>query len=133
VHLDLLGVFTEFNYYFCRTPHKLVVVLSRRSRRFVSEALPWEPMMKDPLKGLVIWPVPENKQLSVTLFKDPRTNEHEDKEWTFSIEDVSAIIQFFLCTYSQHSLNFHPWHTKLYCILGKSSSFTNNIMFYRHT
>lgn len=67
------------------------MVLSRRSRRFVSEALPWEPMMKYPLKGLVIWPVPENKQLSVTLFKDPRTNEHEDKEWTFSIEDVSVI------------------------------------------
>ncbi|KAF0747825.1 EH domain-binding protein 1 isoform X3, partial [Aphis craccivora] len=71
------------------TPNKLVVVLSRRSRRFVSEALPWEPTMRDPLRGVVIWPVPENKQLSVTLFKDPRTNEHEDKEWTFAIEDVS--------------------------------------------
>jgi len=64
-------------------------VLSRRSRRFVSEALPWEPTMRDPLRGVVIWPVPENKQLSVTLFKDPRSNEHEDKEWTFAIEDVS--------------------------------------------
>lgn len=64
-------------------------MLSRRSRRFVSEALPWEPTMRDPLRGVVIWPVPENKQLSVTLFKDPRSNEHEDKEWTFAIEDVS--------------------------------------------
>lgn len=75
--------------YYFRTPNKLVVVLSRRSRRFVSEALPWEPTMRDPLRGVVIWPVPENKQLSVTLFKDPRSNEHEDKEWTFAIEDVS--------------------------------------------
>ncbi|CAH1733100.1 EH domain-binding protein 1 isoform X3 [Aphis gossypii] len=73
------------------TPNKLVVVLSRRSRRFVSEALPWEPTMRDPLRGVVIWPVPENKQLSVTLFKDPRSNEHEDKEWTFAIEDVSNL------------------------------------------
>lgn len=63
--------------------------MSRRSRRFVSETLPWEPTMRDPLRGVVIWPVPENKQLSVTLFKDPRSNEHEDKEWTFAIEDVS--------------------------------------------
>ncbi|KAL4135081.1 hypothetical protein QTP88_006737 [Uroleucon formosanum] len=73
------------------TPNKLVVVLSRRSRRFVSEALPWEPTMRDPLRGVVIWPVPENKQLSITLFKDPRSNEHEDKEWTFAIEDVSNL------------------------------------------
>ncbi|XP_025415748.1 EH domain-binding protein 1-like protein 1 isoform X3 [Sipha flava] len=73
------------------TPNKLVVVLSRRSRRFVSEALPWEPTMRDPLRGIVIWPVPENKQLSITLFKDPRSNEHEDKEWTFAIEDVSNL------------------------------------------
>ncbi|VVC45262.1 EEIG1/EHBP1 N-terminal domain,Domain of unknown function DUF3585,Calponin homology domain [Cinara cedri] len=73
------------------TPNKLVVVLSRRSRRFVSDALPWEPTMKDPLKGVVIWPVPENKQLCVTLFKDPRTNNHEDKEWTLTIEDVNNL------------------------------------------
>lgn len=48
--------------------------------------------MRDPLRGVVIWPVPENKQLSITLFKDPRSNEHEDKEWTFAIEDVSLLL-----------------------------------------
>lgn len=68
--------------------------MSRRSRRFVSETLPWEPTMRDPLRGVVIWPVPENKQLSVTLFKDSRSNEHEDKEWTFAIEDVSNNVSF---------------------------------------
>jgi len=47
--------------------------------------------MKEPLRGIVIWPVPENKQFFLTLFKDLRTNEHEDKEWTFSIENVSLI------------------------------------------
>lgn len=47
--------------------------------------------MRDPLKGVVIWPVPENKNVSVTLFKDPRSNEMEDKEWTFIIEDVSNL------------------------------------------
>lgn len=73
------------------TPDKLVVVLTRKSRRFVSEILPWEPTMKEPLRGIVIWPVPENKQFFLTLFKDLRTNEHEDKEWTFSIENVNNL------------------------------------------
>lgn len=47
--------------------------------------------MKDPLRGLAIWPVPENKDISVTLFKDPRTQELEDKDWTFVLEDVRLI------------------------------------------
>jgi hypothetical protein len=44
--------------------------------------------MKDPLRGVVVWAVPENKEVSVTLFKDARTQAMEDKEWTFVIEDV---------------------------------------------
>ncbi|XP_069677156.1 EH domain-binding protein 1 isoform X2 [Periplaneta americana] len=71
-------------------PNKLSVVWTRRSRRVTSEALPWEPTMKDPLRGVVVWAVPENKEVSVTLFKDPRTQEMEDKDWTFVIEDVSS-------------------------------------------
>ena len=62
---------------------------ARRSRRVVSEALQWEPTMKDPLCGVVTWPVPENKEVAVTLFKDPRTHQLEDKDWTFVLEDVS--------------------------------------------
>uniref|UniRef100_A0A1B6EGK7 C2 NT-type domain-containing protein n=1 Tax=Clastoptera arizonana TaxID=38151 RepID=A0A1B6EGK7_9HEMI len=69
-------------------PNKLSVVWTRRSRSVASEALPWEPTMKDPLRGLAVWPIPENKEISVTLFKDPRTQELEDKDWTFIIEDV---------------------------------------------
>ena len=71
-----------------RKPNKLSVVWTRRSRRVTSEPLPWEPTMKDPLRGVVVWAVPENKEVSVTLFKDPRTQELEDKDWTFLLEDV---------------------------------------------
>ena len=71
-----------------RKPSKLSVVWTRRSRRVTSEPLPWEPTMKDPLRGVVVWAVPENKEVSVTLFKDARTQVMEDKEWTFAIEDV---------------------------------------------
>ncbi|XP_067006854.2 EH domain-binding protein 1 [Anabrus simplex] len=71
-------------------PNKLSVVWTRRSRRVVSEPLPWEPTMKEPLRGIVVWAVPENKDVSVTLFKDPRTQELEDKDWTFVLEDVAV-------------------------------------------
>jgi len=46
--------------------------------------------MKNPLKGVVVWPVPEEVELPVTLFKDPRTGDYEDKEWTIAVEDVST-------------------------------------------
>ncbi|XP_065347963.1 EH domain-binding protein 1 [Cloeon dipterum] len=70
-------------------PNKLSIAFTRRSRRVLTSALPWEPTMKDPLRGLVIWAVPENQTVSITLFKDPRTHELEDKDWTFVLEDVS--------------------------------------------
>lgn len=71
-------------------PNKLCVVWTRRSRRVFTEPLEWEPSLKDPLKGSVIYPVPENCTVAVTLFKDSRTNELEDKDWTFVLEDVSV-------------------------------------------
>ncbi|KAL1123843.1 hypothetical protein AAG570_001614 [Ranatra chinensis] len=70
-------------------PNKLCVALTRRGRRVVSEAQPWEPTMKEPLRGMATWPIPENREVAITLFKDPRTNLLEDKDWTFLIEDIS--------------------------------------------
>ncbi|KAG8189684.1 hypothetical protein JTE90_022498 [Oedothorax gibbosus] len=70
-------------------PTTLCVAWTRRSRRIVTEPMIWESMISNPLKGSVVWPVPENKEAVITLFKDPRSNEFEDKDWTFSIEDVS--------------------------------------------
>lgn len=52
----------------------------------------WEPTLHNPYKGLVVWPVPDNHQVAVTLFKDPRTNELEDKDWSFILEDVSILV-----------------------------------------
>ncbi|XP_047541074.1 EH domain-binding protein 1 isoform X4 [Vanessa atalanta] len=70
-------------------PNKLSIVWTRRSRRVITEPLEWEPSLKDPLKGSVIFTVPENQTVAVTLFRDSRTNELEDKDWTFVLEDVS--------------------------------------------
>lgn len=47
--------------------------------------------MVDPLVGNMSWPLPDNHAITVTLFKDPRTHEMEDKDWTFVLEDVSPM------------------------------------------
>ncbi|XP_048865611.1 LOW QUALITY PROTEIN: EH domain-binding protein 1 [Brienomyrus brachyistius] len=70
-------------------PDKLVVVWTRRSRRKSSKSHSWQPGIKNPYRGVVIWPVPENVEITVTLFKDPHAEEFEDKEWTFVIENES--------------------------------------------
>uniref|UniRef100_A0A224XAX8 Putative ca2+-binding actin-bundling protein n=1 Tax=Panstrongylus lignarius TaxID=156445 RepID=A0A224XAX8_9HEMI len=72
-------------------PTKLSIVWTRRGRRVVSSSQLWEPTMKDPNLGYAIWPVPDNREVTVTLFKDPRTHELEDKSWTFILEEVSNI------------------------------------------
>ncbi|XP_061415521.1 EH domain-binding protein 1 isoform X2 [Lethenteron reissneri] len=71
-------------------PDKLVVVWTRRSRRKSSKAHSWQPGIKNTYRGVVVWPVPENIEITVTLFKDPHAEEFEDKEWTFVIENESS-------------------------------------------
>uniref|UniRef100_A0A4W5L029 Uncharacterized protein n=1 Tax=Hucho hucho TaxID=62062 RepID=A0A4W5L029_9TELE len=55
--------------FFSRQPDKLVVVWTRRSRRKSSKAHGWQPGIKNPYRGVVLWPVPENLEITVTLFK----------------------------------------------------------------
>lgn len=68
-----------------------IIFNSNRSRRVVSTSLPWSPDMVDPLVANLSWPVPDNHSITVTLFKDPRTHELEDKDWTFVLEDLSPM------------------------------------------
>ncbi|XP_013379087.1 EH domain-binding protein 1-like isoform X2 [Lingula anatina] len=68
-------------------PNKLLVVWTRRSRRKATEAHQWEPTIRNPYLGSVVWSVPENVEIQVTLFRDNKQVEFEDKDWTFVIED----------------------------------------------
>ncbi|XP_066537792.1 EH domain-binding protein 1 isoform X2 [Hoplias malabaricus] len=68
-------------------PDKLRVVLSRRNRRICTKLHGWQPGIKNPYRGTVVWQVPENLEITVTLFKDPNADEYEDKDWTFIIEN----------------------------------------------
>ncbi|XP_050934558.1 titin homolog isoform X46 [Lates calcarifer] len=67
-------------------PDKLRVVWTRRNRRMCSKLHSWQPGIKNPYRGMVVWPVPENIDISVTLFKEANAEEFEDKDWTFVIE-----------------------------------------------
>nr|XP_049599032.1 EH domain-binding protein 1-like protein 1 isoform X13 [Syngnathus scovelli] len=67
-------------------PDKLRVVWTRRNRRMCSKLHSWQPGIKNPYRGMVLWPVPENVDISVTLFKEAGADVFEDKEWTFVIE-----------------------------------------------
>ncbi|XP_076099632.1 EH domain-binding protein 1-like isoform X4 [Mytilus galloprovincialis] len=68
-------------------PNKLCIVWTRRSRRKSSQLHTWEPTIQNPYNGMVTWTVPENVETQVTLFRDSRHAEYEDKEWTFLLED----------------------------------------------
>ncbi|XP_064600820.1 EH domain-binding protein 1-like [Liolophura sinensis] len=56
----------------------------------LTTAQSWVPSIKNPYLGSVNWTVPENVEITVTLFRDSRQEEYEDKEWTFVIEDQTA-------------------------------------------
>ncbi len=73
----------------CRQPNKLCVVLTRRNRRYTTQPKTWEPTIRNPYRGLVIWSIPELLEIQVTLFRDQRNEEYEDKDWTLAIEDMS--------------------------------------------
>ncbi|XP_075857904.1 EH domain-binding protein 1-like protein 1 isoform X8 [Microcebus murinus] len=70
-------------------PDKLVVVWTRRNRRICSKAHSWQPGIENPYRGTVVWMVPENVDISVTLYRDPHVDQYEAKEWTFIIENES--------------------------------------------
>ncbi|XP_062698718.1 EH domain-binding protein 1 isoform X8 [Aedes albopictus] len=72
-------------------PNSLHVVWTRRSRRVVSSPMAWEPDLVNPVCSTMAWPMPDNHTIAVTLFKDIRTHELEDKDWTFVLEDVSQM------------------------------------------
>ncbi|XP_053305805.1 EH domain-binding protein 1-like protein 1 isoform X2 [Spea bombifrons] len=70
-------------------PDKVVVVWTRRNRRVSSKAHSWQPGIRDPFRGTVVWAVPENVDITATLYRDPHSDHFEEKEWTFQIEGES--------------------------------------------
>ncbi|XP_072038011.1 LOW QUALITY PROTEIN: EH domain-binding protein 1-like [Amphiura filiformis] len=75
-------------------PDKLCVIWTRRERKsstqMSTELHQWVPGIKDPYQGTIVWTVPENVEISVTMFRENRPDAtFEDKDWTFIIMDES--------------------------------------------
>lgn len=70
-------------------PDKVVIVWTRRNRRVCSKAHGWQPGIKDPYRGSVVWAVPENVDITATLYRDPHADHFEEKEWIFQVEGES--------------------------------------------
>ncbi|KAG2469313.1 MERTK kinase, partial [Polypterus senegalus] len=70
---------------------KLTQFILAREENLFPEIRPhgWQPGIKNPYRGMVVWPVPENVDITVTLYRDHHAEEFEDKEWTFVIENES--------------------------------------------
>ena len=45
--------------------------------------------MKNPYIGMCVWPVPDKKEILVTMFRDPNKDEYDNKDWFFILEDVN--------------------------------------------
>lgn len=75
--------------------------------------------MVNPLVGHVSWAVPDNHAISVTLFKDPRTHELEDKDWTFVVEDVSSGLYWLVvyCNFASGEFWGKWLQSAFYCYL----------------
>ena len=70
-------------------PTALSVIWTRKSRRVASDPVRWEPTMKNPYIGMCVWPVPDQKEISVTMFRDPIKDDYDNKDWFFILEDVN--------------------------------------------
>lgn len=60
--------------------------------------------------------MPENKDVTITLFKDPRSNEFEDKLWTFSVEDVRLGLYIYIYASKVSFKNLLQWIKLLFTL-----------------
>ncbi|XP_019402710.1 PREDICTED: EH domain-binding protein 1-like [Crocodylus porosus] len=96
-----------------RQPDKLVVVWTRRNRRICTKAHGWQPGIENPYRGLVVWMVPENVDITVTLYRDPHAEEYEDKEWMFVVENESRKVLASVAVNLQRFARPTPTQTEL--------------------
>ncbi|CAH8436287.1 unnamed protein product [Schistosoma guineensis] len=72
------------------SPGNLIVVWSRRSRRYSSKS--FEPVKSSGNSNSFkyVWSMPENIEFVTTLYRNEKAIQFEEKEWICQIEDVGA-------------------------------------------
>ncbi|VDQ11484.1 unnamed protein product, partial [Trichobilharzia regenti] len=69
-------------------PGSLVLVWSRRSRRYSSKAFEPTKTSDDSNSFKYVWSMPENVEFVTTLYRSEKVIQYEEKEWICQIEDV---------------------------------------------
>ncbi|CDW52729.1 NT-C2 and CH and DUF3585 domain containing protei n [Trichuris trichiura] len=79
-------------------PAAVCVAWIHRKRRYVSKVsrplvyvCNWEPSITNPYCGIILWPsqCTESLEIVTTLYRDQHSEEFDDKEWTFVVEEVA--------------------------------------------
>ncbi|KFD53117.1 hypothetical protein M513_06031 [Trichuris suis] len=72
-------------------PAAVCVAWIHRKRRYVSKVWNWEPSITNPYCGIILWPsqCTETLEVITTLYRDQHSDEYDDKEWTFVVEEVA--------------------------------------------
>ncbi|TNN20402.1 EH domain-binding protein isoform 5 [Schistosoma japonicum] len=71
-------------------PGNLVVVWSRRSRRYSSKSFEPAKTSDNANSFKYVWPMPENVEFVTTLYRNEKAIQFEEKEWTCQIEDIGS-------------------------------------------
>ncbi|RDD36551.1 EH domain-binding protein 1 [Trichoplax sp. H2] len=71
-------------------PNKLRIIWIRKKRRIESRSHAWQPGIKNPYRGSIVWIQPETIQILLTLYKYSYMQDYEDKEWSILLEDEST-------------------------------------------
>lgn len=62
------------------------IIFTRRNRRHSTEIRSWEPTIRNPYRGQVIWTDTDPQiQYFVTLYRDDRDQTYEDKDWNILV------------------------------------------------
>lgn len=82
----------------------------------VSQSHSWQPGIKNPYRGVVVWPVPENIEITVTLFKvrcwDMYGPWTRHPGFVLSLASCKPQFQFWLNIYSAQLLQFGSFRSE---------------------
>ena len=76
--------------------HTYTYTLPLVNMLFVVQLHSWQPGIKNPYRGMVVWPVPENIDISVTLFKVQKTK-HSMFALTVKTQKQTSTKSTFIC------------------------------------
>lgn len=89
-YLKITFQFFLLLFFLFRQPHKLNITLSHRRRKLTTTSRNWEPTIRNPYRGIVIWPVEEGIEMTLTLFRGMKDPLYEEKVYNLLVEETNV-------------------------------------------